>query len=239
MSGCAGIRAVVLDIEGTTSSISFVKDEMFPYARRRIPDYVRANAAAIDALLGEVRRIEGDPSLAMEPLIAVLLRWSDADRKITPLKTLQGLIWQQGFENGELRGHVYDDAVRALKRWRHDGLQLYVYSSGSVAAQKLVFSHTEYGDLTPLFAGHFDTTIGSKLESGAYRSIATSIGLMPEFIMYLSDHPGEIAAAANAGMKTVLVDRGEAPRGDRIDPSVRSFDEINWLGARRKPNERS
>jgi enolase-phosphatase E1 len=150
----------------------------------------------------------------------------DEDRKITPLKALQGLVWQQGFDSGALRAPVYEDAVRALRRWREQGLKLYVYSSGSVAAQRLLFSHTERGDLTPLFSGYFDTTTGSKLEAESYRTIARSIDLPAETTLFLSDHPGEIEAARDAGMRALCVDREPVPLSASQPDSIRSFDEI-------------
>jgi 5-methylthioribose kinase len=221
-----GIRAVVVDIEGTTSSIAFVKEHLYPYAREHIPGYVREHAVAIHDIIDEVRRIEGTATLEIPQLIAVLLHWMDDDRKITSLKALQGLVWQRGFDSGALRAHVYEDAVRALKVWREQGLKLYVYSSGSVAAQRLLFSHTELGDLTPLFFGYFDTTTGAKLEAESYRSIAESIGLPAEAILFLSDHPGEIGAAAAAGMRALLMDRESALSPSSQPDRIGSFDEI-------------
>jgi enolase-phosphatase E1 len=222
----SGVRAVLVDVEGTTSSIAFVKDHLYPYARRHIPDYVREHADAVRDIVDEVRRIEGDASLEAPQLVAVLLRWMDEDRKLTPLKTLQGLVWRQGFDSGALCAPVYEDALRALGRWREQGASLYVYSSGSVAAQRLLFSHTEHGDLTPLFSGYFDTTVGSKLEVESFRTIARRIGLPAEAIFFLSDHTGEIDAARDAGMQAVWVNR-EPHSASRGDPcSIQSFDEI-------------
>jgi enolase-phosphatase E1 len=222
----SGVRAVVVDIEGTTSSIAFVKEHLYPYARKYIPGYVREHASAIRDLLDEVGRIEGNALLDMPQLIAVLLRWMDDDRKVTPLKTLQGLVWRKGFETGALCAPVYEDAVRALRYWHRQGLRLYVYSSGSVAAQRLLFSHTEQGDLTPLFSGYFDTTTGPKVEAESFRVIARSVGAPVETILFLSDHTGEIEAARTAGLQAVWVDRdGVAASGGQPD-RVRSFDEI-------------
>jgi 5-methylthioribose kinase len=210
-------RALLLDIEGTTSSLSFVKDELFPYARARLPTYVTEHAQELSALFNEVRGIEGDAALDPQQVIAALLRWIDEDRKLTPLKSLQGLIWQEGYERGELRGHVYQDAVEALRTWHTAGLKLYIYSSGSVLAQRLIFSHTEYGDLTPCFSGYFDTTIGGKLEPASYRAIAAHIGLAPASVLFLSDHFGEISAAAIAGLQVIQVCRDSTAEavGDR------------------------
>jgi enolase-phosphatase E1 len=221
-----GIRAVIVDIEGTTSSIAFVKEHLYPYARRHIPDYVRQHAGTIQHITDEVRRIEGNAPLDTPQLIALLLRWMDEDRKITPLKALQGLVWQQGFESGALRAPVYEDAVRALMRWHEQGLKLYVYSSGSVAAQRLLFSHTEHGNLTRLFSGYFDTTTGSKLEAESFHTIASSIGLPAETTLFLSDHPGEIEAAGGAGMQALCVDREPVPESAARPGRIRSFDEI-------------
>jgi enolase-phosphatase E1 len=222
----AGIRAVVVDIEGTTSSMAFVKEQLYPYARSHLPDYVRQHAGAIQDIIDEVRRIEGNASLDTPQLIAALLRWMDEDRKITPLKALQGLVWQQGFDSGALRAPVYEDAERAFRRWREQGLKLYVYSSGSVAAQRLLFSHTERGDLTPLFSGYFDTKTGSKLEAESYRTIARSIALPVETTLFLSDHPGEIEAARDAGMQALCVNREQVQLSASQPNTIRSFDEI-------------
>lgn len=221
-----GVRAVVVDVEGTTSSIAFVKEQLYPYARSHIPPYVREHASAIQDILDEVRRIEGNTALNPSQLIAALLHWMDEDRKLTPLKTLQGLVWRKGFDSGALCAPVYDDALRALTHWHKQGLKLYVYSSGSVAAQRLLFSHTEHGNLTPLFSGYFDTTTGSKLEPESFRAIAGSIGLPAEAILFLSDHTGEIEAAHGAGMQAIWVDRDPDPAARAESDRIGSFDDI-------------
>jgi enolase-phosphatase E1 len=222
----SGVRAVVVDIEGTTSSIAFVKEHLYPYARRHIPDYVREHADAIPNVLDEVRRIEGNASLDTPQLTAVLLRWMDDDRKFTPLKELQGLVWRKGFDSGALCAPVYEDALRALGHWHELGVKLYVYSSGSVAAQRLLFSHTEQGNLTSLFSGYFDTTTGSKLEAESFRTIARSIGVPARTILFLSDHTGEIEAARGAGMQAVWVDRNPVPAPIGESDCIRSFEQI-------------
>lgn len=218
----SGVEVVLTDIEGTTSSIAFVHDVLFPHARRHLADYVRTHEGELGGLLDQVRAAEGRPDLPTEGVIATLIRWIDEDRKVTPLKTLQGMIWRQGYEAGEIQGHIYADAVAGLQRWRADGLKLYVYSSGSVEAQRLIFGHTAYGDLTPWFTGFFDTTIGGKLEAGSYTNIAVAIGLMPRSILFLSDNPQEIAAAGRAGMQTVRLMRDEPP----VDGAVAGFSDI-------------
>jgi 5-methylthioribose kinase len=226
MNEQAHTRAVILDIEGTTSSLSFVKDELFPYARARLADYVREHAHALPNLFADVAGIEGKTSLDTPQLIATLQRWIDEDRKLTPLKSLQGLIWEEGFARGELHGHIYADAVAALRAWHGAGLKLYIYSSGSILAQKLIFSHTEYGDLTPWFSGYFDTTIGGKLEPESYTAIASQSGLPPSSLLFLSDHAGEISAAASAGLQVVLVSRTAQSDGSRDQTQVSSFAQL-------------
>ncbi|HEX9810942.1 MAG TPA: acireductone synthase [Burkholderiales bacterium] len=222
------IRAILTDIEGTTSSLSFVKDVLFPYARARLPEFVRAHAddPEVRRILADVRR-EAGAALDDNVLIERMLRWIDEDRKLTPLKALQGLIWEAGYRNGELIGHIYDDANDALHRWHDRGLRLYVFSSGSVKAQKLLFGHTEKGDLQPLFEGYFDTTVGAKRDSAAYRRIADTIGIEPVEILFLSDVTEELDAARAAGMKTYWLVRGvDTPirDGHRV---ARRFDEIH------------
>ena len=194
-------RAILTDIEGTTSSIAFVAETLFPYARERLPAFVAAHPEAAAPILAEVAATEpGDP-------VATLTRWIDEDRKATPLKTLQGMIWESGYREGAFTGHIYDDAAAALRRWHAGGIALYVFSSGSIAAQKLLFGYSDAGDLKPLFSGYFDTTTGPKREAASYAAIAGAIGLGPQDILFLSDTPEEIAAARGAGMKALLIDR--------------------------------
>jgi enolase-phosphatase E1 len=222
-------RAILTDIEGTTSSIAFVKEVLFPFARFHLPPYVASHAhdPEVRKCLDAARAEMDDPAMSDDAVVALLLRWIDEDRKITPLKTLQGMVWAAGYESGLLRGHVYDDAVDALRAWHAAGIPLYVFSSGSVAAQRLLFGHTTVGDLTPLFSGYFDTTTGPKMEERSYRAIAAAIGAPPGDILFLSDHTGELDAAARAGMRTVCLDRGEAivPE-DTPHHRVNSFAEI-------------
>ncbi len=222
------IKAILTDIEGTTSSLSFVKDVLFPYAHTHMAVFVRAHAheAAVRKWLDEVRQTLGGRA-DDEKVIAQLVQWIDEDKKVTPLKALQGMIWEAGYRQGDFKGHVYEDAVQKLEEWRAQGLKLYVFSSGSVQAQKLLFTHSEYGDLTPLFSGYFDTTAGAKREPGSYRKIAADIGLPPGDILFLSDIKEELDAARNADMQTVwLLREGDLPAAH---PQARSFDEISWV----------
>jgi enolase-phosphatase E1 len=211
------IRAILTDIEGTTSSIAFVTETLFPYARAALPAYVAAHARELAPLLDEVRAAEpGDPA-------ATLQRWIDEDRKATPLKTIQGRIWAEGYADGAFKGHVYPDAAKTLRAWHEAGYRLYVYSSGSVEAQQLIFRHSDQGDLEPLFSGWFDTTTGPKREAASYTRIVKTIGEAPEAILFLSDVQAELDAAGAAGLRTVLVDRSGhqgAASFAGIDPSA-------------------
>lgn len=221
------IRAILTDIEGTTSSLSFVKDVLFPYSRARLPDFVRAHRhePQVAQLLADSSAAAGR-TLDTAAAIAQLVAWIDEDRKITPLKALQGLIWEEGYRAGDFHGHVYADAVARLRAWATEGLRLYVYSSGSVKAQQLLFRYTEYGDLTPLFAGYFDTTIGNKREAAAYERIAHGIGLAPTQILFLSDIREELDAARSAGMRTYWLMRDAALPPKPAHPIARNFDDV-------------
>ncbi len=218
------LRAILTDIEGTTSDIAFVQDVLFPHARARLAGFVAANAQRLARELEQVRDEAGE-RLDLDGCIAQLLAWHDADRKVTPLKTLQGMIWATGYADGTLVGHVYPDAVAALERWHAQGIALYVYSSGSVAAQKLLFAHTPRGDLTPLFSGYFDTGVGGKRERESYHEIARRIGLPASDILFLSDVAAELAAAREAGFGVVLVTRDGQSNADGY-PAASSFDAI-------------
>jgi enolase-phosphatase E1 len=199
------IKAILTDIEGTTSAVSFVFDVLFPYAAKHLPDFVRAHAGEpqVAEQLAAVRADSGEADADVERLIEILLGWIAADRKATPLKALQGMVWAEGYRAGQLKGHVYPDAVEALKRWKQRGYDLYVYSSGSIQAQQLIFGCSEAGDLTPLFSGYFDTTSGSKRDAQSYRTITQAIGCPAEEIVFLSDIVEELDAARAAGMQTV------------------------------------
>lgn len=207
------IEAILTDIEGTTTSISFVHDSLFPYAKKRLRDFLarRGGEPAVRRELAEVSKLEGR-ELAVDEAATVLERWIAEDRKLTPLKALQGLIWAEGYAAGELKGHVYPDTAPALREWYGKGLALYVYSSGSVEAQKLIFGHSIDGDLTPLFSGYFDTRIGAKREAAAYAAIAREIGRQPDRILFLSDIGEELDAARAAGLQTWQLVRDAAAK---------------------------
>lgn len=224
-----GAQAVLTDIEGTTSSIAFVQDVLFPYARERLPRFIDAHRAdaEVQRWLDATAREAGIDDPRSRRVVDTLLRWIDEDRKATPLKALQGMIWQAGYAAGDYRAHVYPEVPDRLRQWKSGGLGLYVYSSGSVAAQRLFFAHTEAGDLSPLFTGWFDTEIGGKRERGSYLRIAEAIGRAPPAIVFLSDVAAELNAARGAGLQTVHVCRPpEHCLHTDTHACVGSFDEI-------------
>lgn len=202
------IKAIITDIEGTTTALSFVKDVLFPYARAHLANYVQKHAdqPAVQALLKEVCNLVEKP-LSQAEIISQLIVWLDNDQKITPLKTLQGLIWLDGYQQGAFMGHIYPDVPLAFRDWKAYGIDLYIYSSGSVQAQKLLFSHTPYGDLTPLLSGYFDTHIGGKRSPASYQAIAKQINLPAEQLLFLSDIKEELDAAQTAGWMTIGLNR--------------------------------
>jgi enolase-phosphatase E1 len=232
----SAMTTILTDIEGTTSSISFVKDVLFPYARRALPGFVRAHGGEpevrrwLDAVATEHGAMCDDAMI-----VETLQGWIDEDRKHTALKALQGMVWREGYLAGELEADVYPDAVSALRRWHDAGHRLAVYSSGSVAAQKLLFAHTDAGDLAPLFDAFFDTEVGPKREADSYRLIADSLNRRPGDIVFLSDVVAELDAARDAGMRTVLLDRREdypRPRDAAAcngHPRVETFDAVDPL----------
>ena len=223
------IRAIVTDIEGTTSSIDFVKDVLFPYAREKLPAFVETHAdqPEVQHWLHEAAREAGLVSASRQEIIDLLTRWIDEDRKATPLKALQGLIWADGYASGEFKGHVYPEVAENLQKWKKQGIHLYVYSSGSVAAQKLLFGHSEAGDLTPLLSGYFDTEVGGKREVDSYRRIAAAIGILPGQILFLSDIVQELDAAAAAGLQTVQLVRPTTEAAVNQHEQVGDFSEIS------------
>lgn len=237
----------LLDIEGTTSPVSFVYDALFPYARRRMKAYVFAHAGepALDAdlrLLAQENAIDRaagapiiylsqtlsqDPAEALQSSVAYLLWLMDKDRKSTALKSIQGKIWAEGYEQGHLHSEVFPDVPAALKRW-HAAARVAIYSSGSVEAQKYLFRFTGAGDLTPLIDAHFDTHTGPKVESASYQKIAAALNADPSTILFISDSVRELDAAREAGMSTLLSLRpGNAAIPDHNGhPATHSFDNL-------------
>lgn len=203
------VRGVLLDIEGTTSAVSYVYDVLFPYARARLAEFLALHGA--DPEVRQARaQVEADAGAKFtdeRALVAHLHDLMTRDVKATGLKALQGLIWARGYAAGELRSHVFADVPPALAGWNQAGLDVRIYSSGSSTAQQVFFAHTEYGDLTPWLRGHYDTTMGPKQAAASYTQIAAQFGLAPRTIVFLSDVSAELDAAAAVGMLTVLVTR--------------------------------
>jgi enolase-phosphatase E1 len=228
MTAVARPQAILTDIEGTTTSISFVFDVLFPYARAHLAAFLRTHAAepAVAEQLAAMNTAVGR-ELSLDEAGEQLIAWIDADCKVTPLKALQGMIWAAGYRDGDFTGHVYPDAVAKLRAWQAAGIALYVYSSGSVQAQQLLFGYSDAGDLTPLFKGWFDTRVGGKREADAYRHIAQQIGRPAQQILFLSDIVEELDAARAAGMATVRLVRDGQPDAGAKHPEVASFDAID------------
>ncbi|MFD4873659.1 acireductone synthase [Streptomyces sp. NPDC058420] len=208
------VDAVVLDIEGTTSATGFVVDVLYPYSRSRFAPLLseRAEDPVVARAIAQVRELTDSPDADAVQIEKALNTWLDEDRKATPLKTLQGIIWSEGFARGDLVSHFYDDVVPALRAWHSAGLRLYVYSSGSVAAQRAWFTSSPEGDLLPLVSGLYDTeNAGPKQEPESYRRIAEATGVEPSRLLFLSDRPGELDAAVAAGWHAVGVRRPGEP----------------------------
>lgn len=206
------IDFVLTDIEGTTTSISFVYEVLFPYFRENISQlksmmHVDEVAEAFQQTT-EIIQQENERNVTdTDELIATLLQWSLEDRKIKPLKTVQGFLWKTGYESGEILGHVFPDVPLALKAWKDEGVQMGVFSSGSVAAQKLIFGYSDHGDLTPYFSAYFDINTGGKRDAQTYQIIADKINVSNNRILFLSDIVEELVAADEAGFQTIQLVR--------------------------------
>ena len=236
-----GVRLVLLDIEGTTTPMSFVHDVLFPYARTRLASFLRTHAyqeelrdvlATLRVEWQEDARSGEEPppwAFADIPAAARYLDWlMDRDRKSPALKRIQAEIWKVGFESGELRGEVFPDVAGALARWKAAAVDIAIYSSGSSLAQRLIFSTTAAGDLTPIIAGFFDTAAGAKRSPDSYARIAAATNRAPQTILFISDSPEELNAALNAGCQILLAVRpGNRPvEGPEVLEEISSFDEI-------------
>ena len=244
------VSAVLLDIEGTTSSIRFVYDAMFPFVRHNLGSFLHraweqpavqraaeliAKDAGAVSLSTWVGTVDGQPinrEDAIQRVRTEVNRLMDNDVKATGLKELQGLIWTDGFSSGELVAHVYPDVPPAIRAWHQRGIDIRIYSSGSITAQKQFYAHTEAGNLLFLFSGHYDTTTGPKRESKSYGAIAADMNRPPASILFLSDVPAELDAASAAGFQTGLLLRpGNAPVSPPVShPSFESFADIHLSG---------
>jgi enolase-phosphatase E1 len=240
-----GLGAVLLDIEGTTTPIAFVHEVLFPYARRRLPTYLDSRRSSPE-LADIIRRLvaeraaderaglnppglsedaAGDPARDLPPYVIWLM---DRDRKSPGLKLLQGQIWEEGYQAGELRGQVFSDVPGAIRRWRDQGVDVAIYSSGSVLAQRRLFESTADGDLVPLLSGFFDTSVGAKISSSSYEQIARALARLPQDVLFVSDVTAELRAARQAGLQVVLSLRpGNAPQADAGEyERIETFEEI-------------
>ena len=232
-------QGILLDIEGTTSSISFVYDEMFPYVRDTLNSFLSENwgspalQACLDLIAVDVDQdpktwLSGTPEEQQQTVAEAVLGMMDADVKATGLKDLQGIMWKSGFQTGQLVAHLFDDVAACIQAWNAKGLDVRIYSSGSIAAQKLFFNHSIAGDLLDQFSGHYDTTIGNKREAESYRKIGQKFDCDPGQIVFISDVVEELAAAKEAGLQTALSVRpGNKPvPEDHGFQAIKSFTEL-------------
>lgn len=222
------IRVILTDIEGTTSSISFVHDVLFPYAAANLTQFIESEASDNPQVQAQLEVVAGLTGIASDDLAGLsnaLQQWIREDRKETALKALQGMVWEQGYRNGDFQGHVYADAAKKIRQWHDNGLRQYVYSSGSEQAQKLLFGFSTHGDLTPFFSGYFDTRVGAKQDPVAYQVILDELGVEPETMLFLSDIEQELVAAESVGLQTIwLIRDGVIPKTGRR--TARDFDEV-------------
>jgi enolase-phosphatase E1 len=228
------VRAILLDIEGTTTPIAFVHEVLFSYARTHARDFLatNSNSAEVNADIALLREEQAaDLSKGNHPPASITdyIDWLiERDRKSTGLKSLQGKVWRQGYVDGCLKSQVYADVAPALERWRARGLSINIFSSGSVLAQQLLFAHTEAGDLTKFIDNYFDTNIGKKGEAASYRRIAEALSLNTNEVLFISDVVAELDAATEAGMSTLLSIRPGNPPQNNADRyrAIHTFDEI-------------
>lgn len=206
-----GVQWILTDIEGTTTEVSFVYDILFPYFRSHMDEWKTVDSDQMNQVLEQTRVLvleERSINLSnKEAIFDQLRQWSIEDRKVTPLKTFQGMVWEQGFKSGAIKGHMYPDVKPALERWAKMGMKLAIFSSGSIAAQKQLFGFSTEGDLTPYFSAYFDTTTGMKRDEQTYHLIAQQLHTSANSVLFLSDIPQELEAANAAGMRTLQLVR--------------------------------
>ena len=227
------IAGIVIDIEGTTSPTSSVREGLYDYTRRNLGQWLADNlGGAADLVIAETRELAGQSDAGPAEVTEILCHWLDSDVKAEPLKTAQGLICAEGFRSGVLHGEFFDDVPPALAAWHGRGIVLYVFSSGSVRNQQDWFANARGGELASLISGWFDlATAGAKRERSSYETIAKAIGLASERILFLSDHPDELDAAVAAGWSVLGVDRPGEPNSARPPHRwIHSFDEVDLHG---------
>lgn len=233
------IQYILTDIEGTTTSVSFVYEVLFPYFEHNLAKFLEQNQhnGVVQACLQEVQRTiaQEQPTatinFSLEAALHTLLQWTKQDRKHTALKALQGMLWELGYQKGEIKGHVYEDVPIYLELWHKIGIRLGIYSSGSVKAQKLLFGTSIFGDLTPYFSHYFDTNIGQKRESEAYKNIQNILELPASHILFLSDVAAELDAAKLCGFQTIQLVRNEPIPPSPSHPQAANFAEVNQMMA--------
>lgn len=233
------MRAILLDIEGTTTPVSFVHSVLFPFAGNKVREFVRQRGLEIQPEIAQLRGEHAEDfnegnyrqifnESCGDSVSAYLQFLIDIDRKSPPLKSIQGKIWQAGYESGELVSQIYDDVPPALRKWKSEGKTVSIYSSGSALAQKLIFKYSEHGDLTEYIDTYFDTDVGHKRDPQSYQTVATELGQLPKDVLFLSDVGEELDAARISQMKTVLVNRQNdaAELPDAGHQLIRTFDEL-------------
>jgi enolase-phosphatase E1 len=239
------VYIIALDIEGTTTPVEFVYKTLFPYANRKLESFLREHfqEPEVESLIQQLySQHQADERQGLQPSAWIddehdesrmrscveYCRWLMArDSKSTPLKSLQGKIWQEGYALGELHGQVYADVPPAFNRWRQQKREICIYSSGSVLAQQLLFRSTSYGDLTTRISAFFDTRIGAKTETESYRKIAEALTHSPRDLLFISDAMKEVKAACDAGMQAIICDRNlQAPQPEEAKTVIHSFDEV-------------
>ncbi|MDO6619684.1 MULTISPECIES: acireductone synthase [unclassified Shewanella] len=222
-----GIRAIIVDTAGTTTDLDFIQDVLFPYSKKAMGDFLAQNQhnPLVEYCISDVRDLALEADASIERVTEILSQWIDEDRKATPLKTLQGLIWKQGYAANEFTGHIYPDFIDAMPGLEASNIRLYSFSSGSAEAQKLLFSHSDAGDLTPKFSGHFDTRTGNKLDKQAYCNILNTISLSPKQVLFISDVVEELKAAEAAGLHTRHMVRFENQKTAKF-AQIKSFAEL-------------
>lgn len=224
------IKYILMDIEGTTTAISFVHDVLFPYFLDNIQELQKhlEDSFVQEQLTNVKETVQEEENKTINNLEAIdwLTHWTKTDRKHPALKNLQGFLWKNGYLNGQLKGHLYDDVPSMLQKWKDADILLGIYSSGSVAAQKLLFGYSVFGDLTPFFSNYFDTNVGHKREVTAYQNIQKELGIPAQDILFLSDVVEELDAAKTAGFQTIQSVRPDIKAGDK-HPIVHNFKEID------------
>lgn len=222
------IEWILTDIEGTTTDVSFVYNTLFPYFLDNLDRLAHDTSPDVDAVLRQTADFleaeTGEVGLNRIELFDRLRIWAREDRKVTPLKELQGIVWKEGFESGALQGHVYPEVKGALIRWSQKGISMAIFSSGSVAAQKLLFQYSTSGDLSAFFKAHFDTNTGMKRDAATYARIADLLSTSPSKVLFLSDIKEELEAASVAGMLTVQLLRPGTAKGWEV--TAQDFSQI-------------